>query len=192
MKGRGTKARRRRLFWCPLRQWMQDSTDTTRVFGGGTMSLTLEAQGTATTVSDAGGREHPHRPLVFGASLLRRERGPLPTPQRSVSLWEENLALPGFLLALHAPIAGDASSWSSWREGRGWQRFSLRGGKLGETHRGRLPLLAQFLAQLPSPVCKNLPDAPFQRWWRNSTDHCLAHDPHQPAPSRSCPDAGRA
>jgi hypothetical protein len=31
------------------------------------------------------------------------------------------------------------------------------GGKLGETHRGRLPLLAEFLAQIPDPLGKDLP-----------------------------------
>ena len=31
------------------------------------------------------------------------------------------------------------------------------GGKLGETHRGRLPRLSQFLAQIPDPLGKDLP-----------------------------------
>ena len=50
------------------------------------MSLTVAAEGTGATVSDPGSREHTHRPIVFGASLLWRERGPLPTPQRAVRL----------------------------------------------------------------------------------------------------------
>jgi hypothetical protein len=86
MRGRDRKARRRRLFWHWLRQRMQDSADTTRFFGGGAMSLTVAAEGTGATVSDPGSREHTHRPIVFGASLLWRERGPLPTPQRAVRL----------------------------------------------------------------------------------------------------------
>ncbi len=57
---------------------MQNSADTTRFFGGGAMPLTVDAQGTGATVSDAGGIKHTDRPIVFGASFLRIERGPLP------------------------------------------------------------------------------------------------------------------
>ncbi len=48
------------------------------------MSLTLHAQGTGATVSDAGGIEHTHRPIVFGASFLWIERGPLTAAQRAI------------------------------------------------------------------------------------------------------------
>ncbi len=53
------------------------------------MSLTLRAHGTGTTVSDAGSIEHTHRPIVFAASLLWIERGPLPTTQRAIGLREK-------------------------------------------------------------------------------------------------------
>ena len=53
------------------------------------MFLTGDAQGTAATVSDAGSIEHAHRSIVFGASLLWIQRGPLPTPQRAISLGEK-------------------------------------------------------------------------------------------------------
>src|SRR5260221_4574114 len=86
---RGRKARRRLLFWYHLRQGMQGSADTTRFFGGGAMSLTVDAEGTRATVSDPGGIEHAHRPIMFGASLLWIERGPLPTTQGAVRLWEK-------------------------------------------------------------------------------------------------------
>jgi hypothetical protein len=56
------------------------------------MSLTLRAYGTATTVSDAGSIEHTHRPIVFTASLLWIERGPLPTTQRAIRLREKVLS----------------------------------------------------------------------------------------------------
>src|SRR5260370_30602491 len=85
-RGRSSKTRRRLLFCRWLRQGMQDSADTTRFFGGGAMFLTGDAQGTAVTVSDAGSIEHAHRSIVFGASFLRIERGPLPTTQRAISL----------------------------------------------------------------------------------------------------------
>ncbi len=87
---------------------MHDSADPTRFFGGGAMSLTLDAQGTAATVSDPGGIEHPHRAIVFGASGL---------PQRALPLADNavcrqiELALPGCLFALHAPTAGDQEGW---------------------------------------------------------------------------------
>jgi hypothetical protein len=55
------------------------------------MSLTLDAEGTGTTVGDPGSIEHPHRAIVFRASLLRIERGPLPTLQRAVRLREKIL-----------------------------------------------------------------------------------------------------
>src|SRR5712692_8592198 len=92
MRGRGRKVRRWLLFWYHLRQRMQDSADPTRFFGGGAMSLTVDAQGTAATVSDAGSIEHAHRPIMFGASLLWIERGPLPTTQRPIRLREKVLS----------------------------------------------------------------------------------------------------
>jgi hypothetical protein len=48
------------------------------------MSLALGAQRTGATVGDAGSRDHTHRPIVFGASFLRIQRCPLPTPQRAI------------------------------------------------------------------------------------------------------------
>src|SRR5712692_3112829 len=89
MRGRGRKVRRWLLFWYHLRQRMQDSADPTRFFGGGAMSLTVDAEGTGATVSDPSGIEHAHRPIMFGASLLWIERGPLPTMQGAVRLWEK-------------------------------------------------------------------------------------------------------
>jgi hypothetical protein len=55
------------------------------------MSLTVGAYGTATTVSDPGSIDHPHRPIVFAASLLWIERCPLLTPQCAIRLWEKVL-----------------------------------------------------------------------------------------------------
>ena len=86
---------------------MQDSADPTRFFGGGAMSLTLDAQGTAATVSDPGGIEHPHRAIVFGASGLPHRALPLADNAVCRQIEEESLALPGCLFALHAPTAGD-------------------------------------------------------------------------------------
>jgi hypothetical protein len=56
------------------------------------MSLTLRAHGTAATVSDAGSIEHAHRPIMFAASLLGIERGPLPTTQCAIRLREKVLS----------------------------------------------------------------------------------------------------
>src|SRR5437588_12479010 len=92
MRGRSSKAGRRLLFCRGLRQGMQDSADTTRFFGGGAMVLTGDAQGTAATVSDAGGIQHAHRPIMFGASLLWVECCPLPTMQGAIRLWEKILS----------------------------------------------------------------------------------------------------
>jgi len=69
---------------------------------------------------------------------------------------EGSLALPGFRLALHAPIAG-ARSDSPAGVGSGDGKDSVRGGgKLSETHRGWLPRLSESLAQVPDPLGKNL------------------------------------
>jgi hypothetical protein len=68
---------------------MQDSAHPTRFFGGDAMSLTLRTYGTRAAVCDPGGIEHAQRAILFGASLLWRERGPLPTTQRAVSLGEK-------------------------------------------------------------------------------------------------------
>ena len=107
---------------------MQDSADPTRFFGGGAMSLTLDTEGTAATVSDPGGREHPHRAIVFGASGLPHRALPLADNAVCRQIEEESLALPGCLFALHAPLRG-TKGWSSRREVGGWQGFSSRGGK---------------------------------------------------------------
>jgi hypothetical protein len=107
---------------------MQDSADTTRFFGGGAMSLTLDAEGTAATVSDPGGIEHPHRAIVFGASFLRIERCPLPTTQCAVRLREKVLPSQAACSRCTRPLRGTKGG-SSRREVRGWQGFSSRGGK---------------------------------------------------------------
>jgi hypothetical protein len=65
---------------------MQDSADPTRFFRRGAMSLTGEAQGTGATVGDAGGIQDPQRPILFGATFLRIQGGPVPTAQRAVRL----------------------------------------------------------------------------------------------------------
>jgi hypothetical protein len=50
------------------------------------MRLTAAAEGTGATVGDAGGIEDPQRPIVFGATFLWREGGPIPTLQRAIRL----------------------------------------------------------------------------------------------------------
>jgi hypothetical protein len=107
---------------------MQDSADPTRFFGGGAMSLTLDAEGTAATVSDPGGIEHPHRAIVFGASFLRIERCPLPTTQCAVRLRKKVLPSQAACSRCTRPLRG-TKGWSGRREVRGWQGFSSRGGK---------------------------------------------------------------
>src|SRR5579859_4461838 len=128
MSGRSSKARRRLLFCRRLRQGMQDSTDPTRFFGGGAMFLTGDAQGTGATVSDAGSIEHAHRSIVFGASLLRIERGALPTTQRAISLKEKVVSSQASYSRGTRPLRG-TEEWSCRRWVRRWQSFSLRGGK---------------------------------------------------------------
>ena len=86
---------------------MQDSADPTRFFGGGAMSLTLDTEGTAATVSDPGGREHPHRAIVFGASGLPHRALPLADNAVCHQPEEESLVPPSFLLVLHVPTAQD-------------------------------------------------------------------------------------
>ena len=92
------------------------------------MSLTLDAEGTAATVSDPGGIEHPHRAIVFGASFLRIERCPLPTTQCAVRLREKVLPSQAACSRCTLPLRGTKGG-SSRREVRGWQGFSSRGGK---------------------------------------------------------------
>ena len=128
MGGRSSKARRRLLFCRRLRQGMQDSADTTRFFGGGAMLLTLDAQGTGATVSDAGSIEQTHRSIVFAASFLRIERGPLPTTQCAISLEEKVLSSQASYSRGTRPLRGTERE-SSRREVRGWHGFSSRGGK---------------------------------------------------------------
>src|SRR5712692_4111425 len=127
-RGRSSNAQRRPLFFRRLRQGMQDSTDTTRFFGGGAMFLTGDAQGTGATVSDAGSIEHTHRSIVFGASLLRIERGALPTTQRAISLEEKVVSSQASYSRGTRPLRG-TEEWSCRRWVRRWQSFSSRGGK---------------------------------------------------------------
>ena len=107
---------------------MQDSTDTTRFFGGGAVFLTGDAQGAGATVSDAGSIEHAHRSIVFGASFLRIERGPSPTTQRAISLEEKVSSSQASDSRGTCPLRG-TEEWSCRRWVRRWQRFSARGGK---------------------------------------------------------------
>src|SRR5712692_3112586 len=102
---------------------MQHSADPTRFFGGGAMSLTVDAEGTPATVSDPGGIEHAYRPIVFGASFLLIERGSLPTTQRAVRLREKVLPSQASCSRCTRPLRG-TEGWSSWREGLRWEGFS--------------------------------------------------------------------
>src|SRR5260370_34854076 len=109
---------------------MQHGTDTTRFFRGRAMFLTERAEGTGTTISNTGGIEHAHRPIVFAASFLGRERSSLRTTQRPVDLRKKVLSSQASDSCCTRPRWG-AESGSSRREGRGWQGFSLRGGETG-------------------------------------------------------------
>ncbi len=91
------------------------------------MSLTVDAEGTRATVSDLGGREHTHRPIVFGASDLPDRAWPLADNAACRQAEGENLALPGFLLALHVPIAGDQRMVQLER-GPGMAKIQFEGG----------------------------------------------------------------
>lgn len=92
------------------------------------MFLTGTAPGTGATVSDAGGIEHAHRSIVFGASFLRIERGPLPTTQRAISLQEKVSSAQASYSRGTCPLRGtEEESCRRWV--RRWQSFSSRGGK---------------------------------------------------------------
>jgi uncharacterized OB-fold protein len=92
------------------------------------MSLTVEAQGTRATVSDPSGIEHTHRPIVFGASFLRIERGPLLTTQCAIRLGEKVLPSQASCSRCSRPLR-ETEAWPSRGEVRSWQGFSLRGGQ---------------------------------------------------------------
>lgn len=89
---RSRQTGRQRVFWRGLWQGMQDSADPTRFFSRGAMSLTVEAHGTGATVCDAGGIKNAHRPIMLGASFLRIQGGPVPTPQRVIWLKKKIVA----------------------------------------------------------------------------------------------------
>ena len=92
------------------------------------MFLTERAEGTGTTVSNAGGIEHAHRSIVFGASFLRIERGPRPPTQRAISLQEKVSSAQASDARGTCPLRGtEEGSCRRWV--RRWQSFSLRGGK---------------------------------------------------------------
>src|SRR5260221_14612829 len=106
---------------------MQHGTDTTRFFRGRAMFLTERAEGTGTTISNTGGIEHAHRPIVFAASFLGRERSSLRTTQRPVDLRKKVLSSQASDSCCTRPLWG-AERWSSRREGRGGPGVSLGGG----------------------------------------------------------------
>ena len=139
MGGRGRKARRRLLLGSERRQGMQDSTDTTRFFGGGTMSLTQRAYGTGSTVSETGGIEDAYCPIVFRTAFLRIERCSLPTPQCAVRLREKVLPCQASCSGCTRPLWGTEGR-SSRGEVRRWHRFSSRG---GQTRSDALRLVAE-------------------------------------------------
>jgi hypothetical protein len=92
------------------------------------MFLTGDAEGTGATVSDAGSIEYAQRPIVFGASLLWIEHGPLPTTERAVSLGEKVLSSQASYSRGTRPL-WRTEEWSGRRWARRWQSFSSRGGK---------------------------------------------------------------
>jgi hypothetical protein len=82
------------------------------------MALTVDAEGTAATVSDAGGIEQPHRPIVFGASFLWIERRSLSRLQRAISLRKKVLPSQASGSRCSRPVRG-AEGRSSRREVEG-------------------------------------------------------------------------
>jgi hypothetical protein len=92
------------------------------------MFLTGDAQGARAAVNDAGCIEHAQRAIVFGASLLRIERGALPTTQRAIDLQEKVSSSQASDSRSTCPLRG-TEEWSCRRWVRRWQRFSARGGK---------------------------------------------------------------
>ena len=149
------------------------------------MFLTERAEGTGTTVSNAGGREHTHGPIMFAASLLRIKRGSLSTTQGAVRLRKKISPCQASCSRCTCPVRG-TEGWPSRGEVRGWQGFSLRGGKLGETHRGWLPLSAEFLAQIPHPLRKDLPGF-LTAWCVGTPPVAVLHPLPQPAAEEQTP-----
>ena len=92
------------------------------------MFLAEDAQGTRATVSDAGSIKHAYRPVVFGASLLRIECGPLPTTQRAISLEEKVSSSQASDSRGTRPLRGTEEEFCR-RWVRRWQSVSSRGGK---------------------------------------------------------------
>jgi hypothetical protein len=76
------------------------------------MRLTGKAEGTGATVRDAGSIEHPHRPIVFGASFLRIQGGPMPTPQRAIRLKQKIVPSQAAYSCWACPLRG-TEGWSS-------------------------------------------------------------------------------
>jgi hypothetical protein len=92
------------------------------------MFLTGDAPGTRATVGDAGSIEHTHCSIMFGASLLRIQCGPLPTTQRAISLQEKVVSPQTSSSRGTCPLRGtEEESCRRWV--RRWQSFSSRGGK---------------------------------------------------------------
>lgn len=73
------------------------------------MSLTRRADGTATTVSNPGSRDHTHRSVVWRRVVLADKA--LPLEDNAVCHQPEGKSRvpPGFLLALHAPTVAARS-----------------------------------------------------------------------------------
>ena len=71
------------------------------------MSLTVDAYGTAATVSDPGGIEHAHRPIMFGGVAPVDKVVPLADNAKCRRVVGESRVLPGLLFVLHVPSAVD-------------------------------------------------------------------------------------
>ncbi len=92
------------------------------------MPLTVDAQGTAATVSDPGGIKHAYRPIMFTASLLWKECCSLLATQRAVSLEGKIFSPQTSSSRRTCPLRG-TKGWACRGGVRGEQSFSLRGGK---------------------------------------------------------------
>jgi hypothetical protein len=121
------------------------------------MSLTLLTPRTRATVGDTSRVEHPQRSIMFGTPFLRIECCPLGTSERAVRLGNKVLASQASHTRRTRPLWRSEGRFS--RELiRRWHRYSLSLGKLGLTHRSRLPLLAEVLTDVPCPLRQDLPE----------------------------------
>ncbi len=184
------------------RERPEHRTDPPRLHAG-TAFLTLRAQGTASTMADARGIQHPKRAVAFQPALLRVQRVISGTAQCPIGLWGKSGTGKAPCKRRTCPLG--RTIWDLWR--LLLQAYRLDGGSGlngrldgGDSHPdlvtiwlGVNDLARRASAPVPdggsTPIARGFGKTPGRRGYGSTTDPRSALDPRRRAPFQMTLDA---